>query len=615
MIKPMKLTAVEDFPVKTGWLYEAKYDGFRCLLVWEGKTPSLFSMSGRTLNRTFPEIIGFCEEMYESIKGYLPLTFDGELVYLENSFTSRFATVQRRSRMGQQSVIYTYSKTLPCHYVIFDLLRVEGTDTVDETLSKRKQRLKALSKKAKLPMSVNSSDPRCLQMIDSFRSFYKLWQNICLNEGEGAIAKRKSSRWKTGTRSTDWLKKKLWKFVTVVLTKFDPSNRYFTGAIYYQGTLANIVHFRHGFKEDEEKTLIALFQKNGTKTDNGSWELPASICVEVACIAFDGKHLREPRFSSFQLEVTPADCTWDTMHRQLMPFPDNVEVTSLDKPIWPSVAFTKDSYLLYLQMVAPQLLSHLKNRLLTLIRYPHGSGGEHFYQKNCPDYAPDFVKTAISDENEINYILCNDIETLLWLGNQLALEFHLPFETVDTSNPTEIVFDLDPPSRKAFPLAIDAALKMKAIFDELKLISFVKTSGRKGLQVYLPLPVNQFSYEETRRFTSFVCNFLCEQNPQSFTTERLKKNRGNRLYLDYIQHDKGKTIIAPYSPRGTEDGLVATPLYWEEVTDTLSPQQFSLPAVMERLKERGDPFRTLRQVDNRVALGRVLKQLDAVVKD
>jgi len=129
------------------------------------------------------------------------------------------------------------------------------------------------------------------------------------------------------------------------------------------------------------------------------------------------------------------------------------------------------------------------------------------------------------------------------------------------------------------------------------------------LQVYVPLPTDQFSYVETRRFTSFVCQFLCEQEPHWFTTERLKKNRGNRLYLDYIQHDEGKTIIAPYSPRGTKDGLIATPVYWEEVDATLTPQQFPLPAVIERIKDKGDPFRTLRHVDNQDALERVLKTL------
>lgn len=603
-MKPMKLTAVEDFPVKPGWIYEAKYDGFRCMLVWEKTTPNLLSMSGKKLNATFPEIIDFCEEMYDQVKPFLPLTFDGELVYLENSFKSRFSTVQRRSRMGKS--VAKHATTLPCHYATFDLLRCEGEELHNETLTKRKQRLKTLFKKLSLPLSINVSDPRCLQSVETFSNFGELWKNIQISNGEGAIAKRKSSRWKDGIRSSDWLKKKYWRFVTVIVTSYDPSNGYFTGAVYNNETLVDVVHFRHGLKEDEEKTLVALFQKNGHK-QNGHWYLPPSICVDIACIDFDGKHIREPRFASFQLEIPADDCTWETMQRQLMPLPEDVELTSPDKPIWLSQNMMKDDYLIYLQAVAPLLLTHLRQRTLTVIRFPHGAAGEQFYQKNCPDYAPEFVVTEPVDD--INYIVCNEAETLLWLGNQLALEFHTPFQTIDTNHPTEIVFDLDPPSQKEFALAIEAAVQMKAVMDEFELDCFVKTSGRKGLQVYIPLPKDFFTYEDTRRFTSFVCQFLCDQEPKWFTTERLKKNRRNRLYLDYIQHDAGKTIIAPYSPRGTKDGLVATPVYWEEVGTSLTPQQFSLPTVIERIKEKGDPFRTLRHVDNHDAFERVLEQL------
>src|SRR5699024_10017867 len=136
----------------------------------------------------------------------------------------------------------------------------------------------------------------------------------------------------------------------------------------------------------------------------------------------------------------------------------------------------------------------------------------------------------------------------------------------------------------------EAALRMKAIFDQFELKSFVKTSGGKGLQVYIPLPNNCYTYEDTRIFTEFVCRFLCEQELNWFTIERLKKNRNNRLYLYYIQHGKGKTIIAPYSPRGNEQGLVATPLNWYEMNHSLKPDWFTIPAVIERIRNTGDPF-------------------------
>ena len=152
---------------------------------------------------------------------------------------------------------------------------------------------------------------------------------------------------------------------------------------------------------------------------------------------------------------------------------------------------------------------------------------------------------------------------------------------------------------------------MKAIFDQFELKSFIKTSGGKGMQIYIPLPTDAFSYEETGLFTKFVCDFLIEQNPQWFTIERLKKNRHNKLYLDYVQHREGKTIIAPYSPRGNEKGLVATPLNWNEVNTSLKPDQFSIQTVCERIKKQGNPFLQFSEVKtiNKQSFTKILQQL------
>jgi bifunctional non-homologous end joining protein LigD len=265
-----------------------------------------------------------------------------------------------------------------------------------------------------------------------------------------------------------------------------------------------------------------------------------------------------------------------------------VSVTSPTKPLWPDKSINKVDYLQYLHDISDYMLPFMKERSLTIIRYPHGIEGESFYQKNCPDYAPDFIKTHVVDD--INYIVCSDLASLMWLGNQLAFELHVPFETIHSKGVSEIVFDLDPPSRNEFQLAIEAAFIIKDILDKLKLTSFIKTSGNKGLQVYIPLPENKYSYEETRRFTAFVAAYLTEKEPEWFTTERLKKNRGKKLYVDYLQHAEGKTIIAPYSARGNPEALVATPLFWEEIARDLRPEQFPLESAIDRLKKKGCPF-------------------------
>jgi DNA ligase D len=267
---------------------------------------------------------------------------------------------------------------------------------------------------------------------------------------------------------------------------------------------------------------------------------------------------------------------------------DVVTITSPDKPLWPKPGIVKIEFINYLSKIAPYILPFLKNRALTVIRYPHGVGDERFYQKNCPDYAPDFVQTV--REDDIEYIVCNNLQTLLWLGNQLAFEFHIPFRTSNNASPSEIVMDLDPPSRNEFTLSVEAALLIKEVCDNLHLKTFIKTSGNKGMQIYIPLPENKVSFNETRLFTEFLAHYLIEKEPNWFTIERLKKNRGNRCYIDYIQHAEGKTIIAPYSVRGNEDALVAAPLFWNEVKQSLKPEFFPLTIIEKRLKEKGNPF-------------------------
>ncbi|HET7629684.1 MAG TPA: non-homologous end-joining DNA ligase [Bacillales bacterium] len=271
----------------------------------------------------------------------------------------------------------------------------------------------------------------------------------------------------------------------------------------------------------------------------------------------------------------------------------SLKITHPDKLLWPEKNVHKVDYLQYLLELSPHLLPFLQERELTVIRYPHGVKGESFYQKNCPEYAPDFIRTH--ESKGVRYIVCSNLASLLWLGNQLAFELHVPFQTIHSPNPAEIVFDLDPPSRDAFHLAVEAALLLKDILDRLNLSSFVKTSGNKGLQVYVPLPDDTFSYEDTRRFTRFAADYLTEKEPSWFTTERLKKNRGNKLYVDYLQHAEGKTIVAPYSVRGNREALVATPLEWQEVTRSLRPESFSIDQIPERLRLHGCPFASFQR--------------------
>ncbi|MFY0742727.1 DNA ligase D [Solibacillus silvestris] len=608
-MKPMLLTDVPDIPLGDDWLYEAKYDGYRCILVWDkGKNiPELKSRNGNVLNEKFPEIIRFCKSIYTEIEPYLPLIFDGEIVYLINHFQSKFSFVQKRGKMTNQKNIESNAKTFPCHYIVFDLLKLKGKDKGNSRLTTRKQLLSDLFERLNLLDTVQYNDPKRLQAIDVFEDPHLLWQKVTSHNGEGIIAKKRSSKWLENTRTKSWQKIKNWKHVNVILTKFDQLNGFFNGAIYQEDMLMEVVSFKHGLSEEESKTLIAFFKSKGTVKENSIFEIPPSICVTVACIDFDGSKLREPRFHSFQHHLDVTECNWQQMQRQLNPIPESVIVTHPDKPVFPASHITKDDYLYYLQTVAPMMMPFLQDRLLTVIRYPHGVPGESFYQKNYLENLPEFITTQLVDDT--HFILCNNLESLLWLGNQLALEFHIPFQPVTSEQPTEIVFDLDPPSVHEFGLAVDAAVKFKTIMDYFKLTSFIKTSGGKGMQIYIPLPLHTFSYEDTGVFTEFICRFLVQQFPDSFTIERMKKNRGKRLYLDYVQHREGKTIVAPYSPRGNNKGLIATPLLWEEVNEGLTPDLFTIPNIIKRLERMGDPFKNFREVGERQPFRAALDQI------
>jgi len=607
-MKPMRLTPAHDIPAGADWVYELKYDGFRAILVWEEDEIRLESRTGKQLNEQFPEVMDQCEQLRDEFAPFLPLTLDGELVFLLSEQQSEFAKVQQRGRLKNKEAIHRQAERFPCHFIAFDLLRCKGKPLVDLPLMERKNQLQQVFQDAKLPSSVQLEHPSLLQVIHTDPDSEYMKNLMTMYLAEGLVAKKKTSKWHDNTRSKEWLKIKNWRYVSVIVTRFDKENGYFQGSIYQDSALIEVVQFKHGFSKEEEQTLRTLFQTKGQLTGGSTYEIPPSIVASIACISFDGSALREPRFSSFLLDADPSACTFQQMLKQLYPLPTVIDVTHPEKPIVPALQLNKADYLLYLRQVAPYLLPFLRERRLTLIRYPHGTGDEFFYQKSTPDYAPDFVLT--DEVDDISYTVCNDPRTLLWLGNQLAMEFHIPFETRDTDRPTEIVFDLDPPSVNEFHLAIEAAKRIKVLLDGLFLTAFIKTSGGKGLQVYIPLKKNAFTYEETRQFTAFICHFLCEQAPDLFTLERLKKNRGNRLYLDYIQHDAGKTIIAPYSPRGNELGLVATPLEWDELYhDELHPTLFTMPAVIERLKEKGDPFRRMRHLVNDDAFRQVLHQL------
>ncbi|WP_180316653.1 DNA ligase D [Shouchella shacheensis] len=572
----IKLTEVEAWPKSRGWMFEPKFDGYRASVTLTKESLSLVTRGGHDVSAKFPEVVTACKELARAERDRLPLVLDGELVFLTSPYASDFPTVQKRSRMSQQARICHEAENKPCQFVAFDLLRENGETLMQLPFSTRRTRLTQLFAKplpSSLLLAPHSGDAK------------GLFERIQYYGGEGIVCKKKNSLYVPNMRSNDWLKVKHRRFVRVIVNLFDEKNGYFHGSVYdEEGSLIVVAIFRHGVEEEAYRTLKTFFQTNGSQTNEGL-SLPPSVCVELSCIGMTGGQLREVAFSRFQLEQAPTEVTLSRLREDLHPLPPDVKVTSLDKPLWEGI--DKQTYLHYLQAVAPYMLPFLKERALTVIRYPHGAvGGERFYQKNCPDYAPSYVETVRLEG--IDYIVCSDPRTLTWLGNQLALELHIPFQEAKDTKPSELVFDLDPPTEASFELAIEAASLLRETLQHFSLPSFVKTTGGKGLQLHVPLKRNAFSYEETHTFMAFVARFLCEQSSAHFTTERLKKKRGSRLYVDYLQHGHGKTVIAPYSMR--ESGYVATPISWEELSSGIRPEDFPLSAVLERIRKTFDPF-------------------------
>ncbi|WP_232696976.1 non-homologous end-joining DNA ligase [Brevibacillus daliensis] len=284
---------------------------------------------------------------------------------------------------------------------------------------------------------------------------------------------------------------------------------------------------------------------------------------------------------------------------------DNKElaITNPDKLLWPKAGITKLHYLQYLVEIAPFLLPYTRDRYVTVIRFPHGVGDQSFYQKNLPTYAPDWIHRAT--DGKINYALLNDTATLIWMANQAALEFHVSFHLVQNDLPTELVFDLDP-STSDFSDVITASLALKSVLDDLQLQSYPKTSGASGIQVYVPIR-HGYSFEQTRKVGSFICTYLVQRYPEQLTIERLVKNRGTKLYLDYLQHWRGKTLPAPYSTRAQGLATVSAPLSWTEI-EKVHPSLFTIHTMIGRTKQVGDLFQPLLST-SRNSLDHILNSL------
>ena len=270
-----------------------------------------------------------------------------------------------------------------------------------------------------------------------------------------------------------------------------------------------------------------------------------------------------------------------------------LSLSNLDKVMYPLVGFTKGQVIDYYTRVAPVLLPHLRDRPLTLKRYPNGIGGAYFYEKQCPDHRPDWVETAQirMESKDIDFCLCNDLATLVWTSNLADLELHPSLSKVDRiERPTTMAFDLDPGEPATIEQCCEVALLLREVLEPLGLQSFPKTSGSKGMQLYVPLNTD-VTYDDVRPLSQALARHLEGRHPELVISVQRKELRRGKVLIDWSQNHEKKTTVAVYSLRARERPTVSTPLSWEEV-EAGDPDAlvFESHEVLERVQEQGDLF-------------------------
>jgi bifunctional non-homologous end joining protein LigD len=312
---------------------------------------------------------------------------------------------------------------------------------------------------------------------------------------------------------------------------------------------------------------------------------------------------------------------WRTCYAQFenpkdMPAPTIVEVagrklslTNLDKVLYPATGFTKGQVVDYAVRIASVLIPHLAGRPLTMKRYPNGVNEEYFFEKNAPKHRPDWVQTtpvwSEGNNRTMDYLMANDLPTLVWIANLASIELHpsLSFGS-DLSTPTMIVFDLDPGPPAGIVQCCQVGLWVREIFEHFGLQSFAKTSGSKGLQVYVPLNTKT-SYEQTKSFAHAIARLLEQQHPDLVVSDMKKAVRTNKIFVDWSQNDQHKTTISVYSLRARERPTVSTPVRWEEVEQALKKKDASLLVfeakdVLTRVEKMGDLFEPVQKLKQKL---------------
>lgn len=584
---------------RKGWVFELKYDGFRILA---GKmedhpedTVQLAYRSGRDATRIFPEIAGDIENL-----PYRSILLDGEAVILDESGRPDFQLLQRRAQRS--------ASDSPPVLFVFDLLSFEGYDLRPLPLTARKSILRRV-----LP---STDHLRIVEEVpERGEDLYAAVSSLGL---EGVVAKREDSPYKAGY-SPLWLKIRVDRTSDFIIAGYEPGPggvRRLHLAVCEGADLAYAGTVGSGLDTREMAEIRARLDParrptppvaNPPKDPNAVWVEPELVCEVRYKERTRGGHLRQPVFLRLREDKTIDECRPEPAQEA----PKTVagpRFTNRDKVFWPDEGYTKGDLIDYYRAVAPWMLPFLKDRPLVLDRYPNGITGKSFFQKNAGESAGPLRTVSIaSDSRAIEYFLCNDEESLLYLANLGAIPFHVWSSRIGgLDRPDWCILDLDP---KGAPFRDVAriALALGDLCDEIELPSFIKTSGGSGLHILIPLG-GQCDHEQSKQIAELLARVLVDRLPAIATTLRSIPARKGRVYVDALQNGRGKLLAAPYSVRPHPGAPVSTPLHWREVSAKLDVRRHNLRTVPKRLeKVSEDPL--LPVLDTRPDLMAALAKL------
>lgn len=678
-VKPMLSTLVDKPFDSKDWVFEIKWDGVRSILLLHKKKGiiELQSRNGKLITHRYPELVkeltstsssssDFSSSTSSLIKCKESAVLDGEIVVLDkkNGIPS-FQSHQKRMNVDFIKEIESLSKEIPATYYFFDILYLDGINLQDLPFLERRKIMSDVitEENARIKIS-HFIEEQGQEVFDKTKSMGL----------EGVIAKHKTSKYVQGIRSRDWLKIKHIKtqdcvvigytrgegnrenyFGSLLLAVYDPSN----------SKLRFVGHTGSGFdfgQLDEIYRKLNAMQIEKCPIDYVPYTNRPPVWIRpelVAEVKFSDwtseKIMRAPIFLRFREYKAPKECliegekpTQKVLEEPVKeakeskkpneqdlvnkPADSNNDVYSsssfsnLDKIFWNKTSthpqLTKKDLIKYYDDISSFILPHLKDRPLSLSRYPDGIKGKSFYHKNWnQENKPPFVQTAkiyseSREDNIINYIICNNKETLLWLANLGCIEMHPwysiinDFELCQERNsilyeeecglnfPDFIIFDLDPYiysgneakdqepeyNHKGFRAAVEVAYLLKDLFDNLRIESFIKISGKTGLHIFVPI-ANQYTYEQTRAFAEVVGNILLRRHPEKITMEWDTTKRAGKVFFDHNQNARGKTIASVFSARPTESATVSMPVKWDYLSSVF-PTDYTILNVPDILNKK-----------------------------